>query len=127
MDLQDQLGLPLEVWEQIWSYLNFDTRQKICIQVSKKWFSGIRCSSKLSNELKIDRRLSNEQVNSTLANWPKLWILQWHWNGSYIDLSQIEHLKKMIGLKEIIIVFCFLDGDGLAKILMEFPAYQTLW
>ena len=127
MDLQDQLGLPLEVWEQIWSYLNFDTRQKNCIQVSKTWFSGIRYSSKLSNELKIDRRLSNEQVNSTLANWPKLWILQWHWNGSYIDLSQIEHLKKMIGLKEIIIVFCFLDGDGLAKILMEFPAYQTLW
>ena len=127
MNLQDQLGLPLEVWEQIWSYLDFDTRQKICIQVSKTWFSGIRCSSKLSNELKINRRLSNEQVNSTLANWPKLWILQWHCHGSYIDLSQIEHLKKIIVLKKIIIVFCFLDGDGLAKILMEFPAYQTLW
>ena len=127
MNLQDQLGLPLEVWEQIWSYLDFDTRQKICIQVSKTWFSGIRCSSKLSNELKINRRLSNEQVNSTLANWPKLWILQLHWHGSYIDLSQIEHLKKMIVLKKIIIVFGFLDGDGLAKILMEFPAYQTLW
>ena len=125
MDLQDQLGLPLEVWEQIWSYLDFDTCQKICIQVSKTWFFGIRCSSKLSNELKINRRLSNEQVNSTLANWPKLLNLQWHWYGSYIDLSQIEHLRKIIELKKIMIVFCFLDGEGLAK--MEFPAYQALW
>ena len=125
MDVQDLLGLPLEVWEQIWSYLQFHTCQKICIQVSKAWFSGIRYSSKLSNALKINGRLSNEQVNSTLANWPKLLILQWHWYGSYIDLSQIEHLRKIIELKKIMIVFCFLDGEGLAK--MEFPAYQALW
>ena len=69
-------ALPLEVLEHIWSYLDFDTRQKIATRVSSKWFWGIRCSTKLSSELKIKRGLSNKKVNATLANWPKLRILQ---------------------------------------------------
>ena len=68
--------LPLEVLEHIWTYLDFDTRQKIATRVSTKWFRGIRCSTKLSSELKIRRGLSNKKVNATLANWPKLRILQ---------------------------------------------------
>ena len=35
-------ALPLEVLEHIWSYLDFDTRQKIATRVSTKWFRGIR-------------------------------------------------------------------------------------
>ena len=69
-------ALPLEVLEHIWSYLDFDTRQKIATRVSSKWFWGIRCSTKLSSELKIRRGLSNKKINATLTNWPKLRILQ---------------------------------------------------
>ena len=45
--------MPLEVLENIWSFLDFDTRQKIATRVSKQWLWGIRCSTKLSNEMKI--------------------------------------------------------------------------
>ena len=73
------MSLPLEVWEEIWSHLDFHNCQKICTQVSKSWFFGIRNSPKLSSELKIEksrRGLSDEDVNSVLDKWTKLRTLE---------------------------------------------------
>jgi hypothetical protein len=64
--------LPLEIWELIWSYLDFHTCQKICTLVSMVWFFGIRNSYKLSTEMKIRQGLTNEEVNYG----PELRILQ---------------------------------------------------
>jgi hypothetical protein len=54
-------SMPLEVLEHIWSFLDFDTRQKIATRVSKQWLWGIRCSTKLSIEMKIK--------GLVMANW----------------------------------------------------------
>ena len=96
-------ALPLEVLEHIWSYLDFDNRQKIATQVSTKWFRGIRSSIKLSSELKIRRRLSNRKVNATLANWPKLRILQVDEQEGKVksdilqmNIKNYENLEKII-------------------------------
>ena len=72
--------LPLEIWELIWSYVDFHNRQKICTLVSMVCFFGIQNSSKLSyllsTEMKVRQGLTNEEVNYALNYWPKLRILQ---------------------------------------------------
>ena len=46
--------LPKEMWIHIWSFIDFDTLQKICTVVCKSWLDEIRDSAQLSSELKFD-------------------------------------------------------------------------
>merc|ERR1712051_514039 len=50
-----EFNLPVEVWINVWNFLDFNTRQKICTLVSKPWLNQIRNSSILSGEMKISR------------------------------------------------------------------------
>ena len=68
------VALPREVWIQIWDFLDYETLQKKCTRVSKKWFEDIRNSARLSGKLtlktctgrkKIDE-LSVEDINGIL-------------------------------------------------------------
>ena len=69
--------LPTEIWIHIWSFLDFNTLQKIFILVSKEWFCNIRNSARLSSEIVL--RLENRNaidINNVLSLWPKLKVLQ---------------------------------------------------
>ena len=75
--------LPKEMWIQIWAYLDYETLQKKCTRVSKKWFEDIRNSARLSGKLtlktyasrkKIDD-LSVEDINGILDSWKMLKVL----------------------------------------------------
>ena len=70
------ISLPTEVWVYVWSFVDFDTRQKICTLVSKGWFNEIRNSARLSREmiLRLENR-SAEDINNVLSRWPKLKVL----------------------------------------------------
>ena len=41
---QEIVLMPEEILIRIWSFLDFDTLQKICVLVSKSWFDKIRNS-----------------------------------------------------------------------------------
>ena len=95
--------LPMEIWHQIWSFVDFETLQKICVAVSKTWFNQIRNSATLSSEMKIktiifkngrDEKLSDENFNEILSSWPKLKLL---------DLSEykLEKIRSLILTKKI--------------------------
>jgi hypothetical protein len=82
---RQEIGLmPEEILIRIWSFLDFDTLQKICVLVSKPWFDKIRNSMKLSGEMKIQgiqswgsiETLSFQDINSILSNWKKLKVLR---------------------------------------------------
>ena len=80
---QEIVLMPEEILIRIWSFLDFDTLQKICVLVSKSWFDKIRNSMKLSGELKIQwitswgsaETLSIHDINAILSNWKKLKVL----------------------------------------------------
>ena len=57
-----EFNLPEEVWIHVWSFLNFNNRQKICTLVSKTWLNKIRDSSVLSGEMRIFRSDSETQI-----------------------------------------------------------------
>ena len=72
--------LPVEVWVHAWSFLDFNTRQKICTLVSKTWLNQIRNSSILSGEMKISTSDTNyfeefEISDAVLLRWKKLKVL----------------------------------------------------
>ena len=72
--------LPVEVWVHAWSFLDFNTRQKICTLVSKTWLYQIRNSSILSGEMKISTSDTNyfeefEISDAVLLRWKKLKVL----------------------------------------------------
>ena len=72
--------LPVEVWIYTWSFLDFNTRQKICTLVSKTWLNQIRNSSILSGEMKIFRSYGKkfedfENGDGVLSRWKKLKVL----------------------------------------------------
>ena len=115
-------ALPLEVLEHIWSYLDFDNRQKIATRVSTKWFRGIRSSIKLSSDLKIRRGLSNKKVNVTLANWPKLRILQVEEQEDKVK-SDILLIKKYENLENFI---CRPNLSTIPQIGNEFDV-EKIW
>ena len=78
-ELQD-FSLPAEVWIHAWSFLDFNTRQKICTLVSKTWLNQIRNSSVLSGEMKIFRSDTEkfeefENADAVLSRWKKLKVL----------------------------------------------------
>ena len=80
---QEIVLIPEEILIRIWSFLDFDTIQKICVLVSKSWFDKIRNSMKLSGELKIQcidqwgspKTHSIHDINAILSNWKKLKVL----------------------------------------------------
>ena len=80
---QEIVLIPEEILIRIWSFLDFDTIQKICVLVSKSWFDKIRNSMKLSGELKIQcidqwgspETHSIHDINAILSNWKKLKVL----------------------------------------------------
>ena len=85
--------LPTEVWIKIWSFLDFDTLQKVCTRVSTKGFWDIRNSALLSGEMKLKlkrmtynrprklKTLIEEDFNTQLTHRLKLKIL--HLSGSF--------------------------------------------
>ena len=97
--------LPTEVWIKIWSFLDFNTLQKVCTRVSTKWFWNIRNSALLSGEMKLKRtiynkkgkikNLSDEDFNTLLSHWLKLKTL--HLNGQ----ESTEKIKSDILSKKI--------------------------
>ena len=72
-----KIRLPTEIWIHIWSFLDFNTLQKICVLVSKEWFRTIRNSARLSGEiiLRLENRNAKD-INNVLSLWPKLKVLQ---------------------------------------------------
>lgn len=105
--------LPKEMWIQTWAYLDFETLQKKCTRVSKKWFEDIRNSARLSGKLTLKTRtrskkiddLSAKDINGILGSWKMLKTLN---VPSEIAISQIginwnEHtlLRKIIVPKRV--------------------------
>ena len=75
-----EFNLPVEVWIHTWSFLDFNTRQKICTLVSKTWLNQIRNSSILSGEMKIFRSHKKkfeefDNADAVLSRWKKLKVL----------------------------------------------------
>ena len=46
--------IPKEIWVEIWSRVEFRTRQKSCTLVCKDWFEGIRGNASLSGEMALN-------------------------------------------------------------------------
>jgi hypothetical protein len=104
------VALPKEIWIQIWGCLDFQTLQKICTRVSKKWFEEIRNSVRLSGKLtlktcttpnmKIDD-LTVDDINGILSNWMMLKVLH---VPSEIAMAQIGiNLNAHTLLRKIIV------------------------
>ena len=69
-------NLPTEVWILTWSFLDFNTVQKKCTLVSKKWLNIIRNSTRLSGEMILRlKNLNVRDINDALSRWPKLKVL----------------------------------------------------
>ena len=72
-------NLPKEIWEIIWSFLDYHDLQKICTLVSKTWLKDIRDSPTLSGELTIliasDSDPPVEVIKDILSHWTKLKLL----------------------------------------------------
>ena len=69
-------NLPTEVWILTWSFLDFNTVQKKCTLVSKKWLNIIRNSTRLSGEMILRlKNLNVKDINDVLSRWPKLKVL----------------------------------------------------
>ena len=109
-DFQLLVALPKEIWIQIWGCLDFQTLQKMCTRVSKKWFEDIRNSVRLSGKLtlktcttsymKIDD-LTVDDINGILSNWMMLKVLH---VPSEIAMAQIGiNLNAHTLLRKIIV------------------------
>ena len=100
--------LPMEVWHEIWSYVDFDTLQKKCTVVSKIWGHEIRNSPFLSGEMKLKRsmvhkdyryeKLNCDDINAILSHWLKLKII--HFSGYQAEEIKSDILMKIINLDE---------------------------
>ena len=75
------ITLPKEMWHHVWTFLDFDTLQKTCTIVSKKWLEEIRDSPRLSGEMtlvpRIDFRRDQDikRINAILSRWKILRVL----------------------------------------------------
>ena len=118
--------LPTEVWIKIWSFLDFNTLQKVCTRVSTKWFWDIRNSALLSGEMKLKRtiynkkgkikNLSDEDFNTLLSHWLKLKTL--YLNGQ----ESTEKIKSDILSKKI----NFKANTLLERIVVDETFYRGL-
>ena len=90
------INLPIEVWFHIWSFLDFNTRQKKCTRVSKEWLHQIRNSTRLSGKMFL--RLENRNVkdiNDALFRWPRLKVLHLS-DGCRNCKCQYGQLSKLV-------------------------------
>ena len=92
------ITLPKEMWYKIWSDLDFDTLQKICVLVCQGWFENIRGDGRLSGQLSLENRyMEDEEAKAILSQWKELRILRLSKNLDQVDLSKThEFLKKVI-------------------------------
>ena len=77
------INLPKEIWEIIWSFLDYHALQKICTLVSKTWLENIRDSPTLSGELILKISESDpsvEVIKDILSHWTKLKVLHFKTN-----------------------------------------------
>ena len=109
LNCNDELpDLPMEVWHEIWSYVDFDTLQKKCTVVSKIWGHEIRNSPFLSGEMKLKRSMVHEDyryeklncdgMNAILSHWLKLKTI--HFSGYQAEEIKSDILTKKINLDE---------------------------
>ena len=69
--------IPKEIWVEIWSRVEFRSRQKSCTLVCKDWFEGIRGNASLSGEMTLNNcQKSLEDINLVLSHWEKLRIVR---------------------------------------------------
>lgn len=93
------------MWHHVWTFLDFDTLQKTCTIVSKKWLEEIRDSPRLSGEMtlvpRIDFRRNQDikRINATLSRWKKLRVL--HVPNGVISFGM--NLKKHKLLRKIVV------------------------
>ena len=105
------INLPKEMWERIWSFLDYNALQKICTLVSKTWLENIRGSPTLSGELILKISESDpslEVIKDILSHWTKLNVLHFKTNqelgfefGLKIGLAINSTLQSM--LRKVII------------------------
>jgi hypothetical protein len=113
--------LPEEVCINMWSYLDFETVQKTCTLVCRRWFATIRNSGKLSGTLALDLepmfsaeirknwkkgfrefeivdQPSSQLKKSILSEWKQLHTLRFHakLDDGIFDLTKISSLHKVI-------------------------------
>ena len=108
----EEIILPEEVWINIWSYLDFNTVQKICTRVKKSWLEMIR-NSKRSWEMKIRRHADMLEVrifDGILSHWMELRVIHFKIEPDFARFGLI--LKAHRSLEKIVI----LSGPGLYTI-----------
>ena len=92
--------IPKEIWVEIWSRVEFRTRQKSCTLVCKDWFEGIRGNTSLSGEMTLNScQKSLEDINRVLSHWEKLRIVRM---SSEISNVELLHLDTHPSLEKII-------------------------
>ena len=125
LNSEDLLSLPIEVWIQIWSFLDFDTLQKKCTRVSKKWFNEIRDSPSLSAEMKLKTTLNEntaswgrsekmmkvKDFNAVLDHWQKLKTL---------------HVSRQMDIYRKNIQWQLMNFEFLERIITEFPDQRVM-
>ena len=115
--------LPKEMWIHVWSFIDFDTLQKICTLVCKSWLDEIRDSLQLSSDLKINNEFMNaEEINEILFHWPRIKSLEFMeemydyekecYCEEQIDFKLCPDLRKVIYLNDRKIYF-----DDLGKVI----------
>ena len=119
----DEIILPEEVWIVIWSYLDFDTVQKICTRVSNSWLEMIR-RSKMSWEMKLrhsyrDKKLEIKDFNSLLFHWKNLRELYFSSGSDFtkfrLSLNSHKELKKVVVLSAIAFYRIFKKGSKFSR------------
>ena len=120
LNSEDLLSLPIEVWIQIWTLLDFDTLQKKCTRVSKKWFQEIRDSPSLSAEMKLkttlnedpaswgrcEKMLKVKDFSAVLDHWQKLKTL---------------HVSRQMDIYRKNIQWQLMNFELLERIITDFP------
>ena len=84
------INLPKEMWERIWSFLDYNALQNFCTLVSKTWLENIRDSPTLSGELILKISESDpsvEVIKDILSHWTKLKVLHFKTNQDTLLVS----------------------------------------
>ena len=109
------ITLPKEMWYKIWSDLDFDTLQKICVLVCQEWFENIRGDGRLSGQLSLkNAEMEEEEATAILSKWKELRILRLSKNLDQVDLSKTHKF-----LKKVIIPYVP-DSEGYQNLPLDF-------
>ena len=114
--------MPEEVWILIWSYLDFETVQKICTRVSNSWLEMIR-RSKMSWEMKLrhsyHNKLEVKDFNSLLFHWNNLRELYFSSGSDFtkfrLSLNSHKELKKVVVPSAIAFYRIFRKGSKFSR------------